>query len=406
MPRYFYTAQSLEGETKSGTLEAKDTHQLAQKLRREGLVLIKAILEEEKKAKKFEISLSFFGGVSLTEKMMFTRNLQVMIATGLPFPRALRILSEQAKNEKFKSAISDVAEEIVKGKSFSEGLSKHPNIFSELFQSMVKVGEEAGTLEEVLRILTEQMEREHDLKSKIKGAMIYPAFIIVAMLGIGVLMLVTVIPQLADTFEELGIELPPATRLVIAIGNFLAHYWYLLPLIILGAFVLFRAISQTKSGKRIIDNLFLKIPIISPIVKNTNAAYTVRILGSLIASGVPIVRSLEVTSGSLGNIYYTEALAQAAEKVRKGAKLSETLKPYQHIYPLLVIQMIEVGEETGQTSDILTKLADFYEEEVANATKNLSAIIEPVIMLIIGAAIGFFAVSMIQPMYSMLGSIQ
>lgn len=406
MPRYFYTAKSLEGETKSSTLEAKDVSQLAQQLRSEGLILIRAILEEEKKPRALRISLPFLGGVPLAEKMMFTRNLRVMIAAGLPLPRALRILAGQARAKELKIALDNVAEEIVKGKSFSESLSKHPNIFSEIFQSMVRVGEEAGTLEEVLQILTEQMEREHELKSKVQGAMIYPSIIIAAMIVVGILMMIVVIPQLAATFEELQVELPLTTRFVIAIGNFLARYWYLLPLIVLGLIFLFRLISQTKTGKRAIDAALLKIPIISPLIRKINSAYAVRTLGSLISSGVPIVRSLEVTAGALGNIYYKEALIDAAEKVRKGARLSDTLKDHQNIYPLLVIQMVEVGEETGQTSDILTKLADFYEEEVTNATKNLSAVIEPVIMLIIGAAIGFFAVSMIQPLYSMLGAIK
>jgi len=249
------------------------------------------------------------------------------------------------------------------------------------------------------------MERQHELQSELKGAMIYPTVIVIAMIGIGILMLVMVVPKLAETFEELGVELPPATKLVIAIGNFLANYWYLLPLVILFFILLLRGISKTKGGKRIIDGFTLKIPIISSIIKKSNAAYTARTLGSLISSGVPIVRALEVTSGALGNVYYKEALAEAGEKVRKGAKLFETLKPYQNIYPLLVIQMVEVGEETGQTSDILVKLADFFEEEVTTAAKNLSSVIEPALMLIVGGAVGFFAFSMIQPMYSMLGAI-
>ena len=405
MARYSYIAKTSEGETKSGTLEAEDTRQLTRALKREGMVLIKAVLEEEKKKKRFVLSLPFLGGVPLTEMMMFTRNIQVMIAAGLPLPRTLNILADQAKSEDLKVALHDVAKEVIKGKTFSESLGRHPTIFSELFQSMVKVGEEAGTLEEVLGILTEQMEREHDLKSKIQGAMIYPIIIITAMVGIGILMMIVVIPKLAETFEELQLELPPTTRFVIAVGEFLAAFWYLIPLIIFGFLFLFRIISQTETGKRIIDKLVLKIPIISPIVRKTNSAHVVRTLGSLITSGVPIVRALEVTAGSLGNVYYKEALTTAAENVRKGGKLSESLKPHQDIYPLLVIQMIEVGEETGQTSEILTKLAEFYEEEVTNATRNLSAVIEPVLMLVIGAAIGFFAISMVQPMYSMLGAI-
>lgn len=406
MPKYFYTAKSLKGEPKSGTLEAKDKSELARTLRQEGYVLIKAGLEgEEIKRKKFKISLPFLGRVSLTEKMMFTRNLQVMIAAGISLPRALRTLALQTKSKKFKKALFNIAEEITKGKSFSDSLQKHPNIFPEVFTSMVKVGEEAGTLEEVLKTLTQQMEREYELKSKIKGAMIYPAVIICAMLGIGFLMLVMVVPKLAETFRELNVELPPTTKVVISFGTFLAEKWFFAILIAILLFFVFRIILKTKRGKRMVDFLSLKIPIISPIIRKTNSAYTVRTLSSLFASGVPIVRSLEIVSAALGNIYFREAMTESAEKVRKGSKLSESLRPYQDIYPSIIIQMIEVGEETGETSDILGKLADFFETEVGNATKNLSAAIEPILMLIIGAVVGFFAISMVQPMYSMLGAM-
>jgi len=405
MPRYFYTAQSLKGESKSGILEVKDVHQLAKSLRQEGYLLVSATLEEETKKRKFEISLPFLAGVGLKEKMFFTRNLQVMIGAGLPLPRALRTLAGQSKNKKFRKSLLETAEEIIKGKSFSESLAKYPDIFSELFQNMVKVGEESGTLEEVLKTLTQQMEREHDLKSKIKGAMIYPAVIICAMIGIGILMLVMVVPKLAETFEELAIELPFTTKLVIGLGTFLAEKWFLAILIIIGLLFLLRTALKTKKGKKLMDAFLLKIPIISPIVSKTNSAYTARTLSSLIVAGVPIVRSLEIISGALGNIYFREAIATAAEKVRKGGKLSEALSPYENLYSPLVWQMIAVGEETGETSEILAQLADFLEEEVTNATKNLAAVIEPVLMIFIGAAVGFFAISMIQPMYTMLGAL-
>ena len=406
MPKYFYTARSLKGEPKSGNIEVKDTHELARILHEEGYILISANLERESKRRVFEISIPFFDRVSLKEKMFFTRNLRIMIASGLPLPRSLKTLAEQSKSKKFRKAIFNIREEIIKGKNFSEGLSLHPNIFSELFQNMVKVGEEAGTLEKVLKILTNQMERENELKSKIMGAMIYPAVIVCAMIGIGILMLIVVVPQLALTFKELNIELPPTTRLVIFLGTFMAEKWYLMILIVLGILLLLRVASRTKTGKILIDNITLKIPIISGIVKKTNSAQTTRTLGSLITAGVPIVRSLEIVSGALSNIYFKTAVAAAAEKVKKGEKLFVALSPYQNIFPSVVLQMIEVGEETGETSSILAKLADFFEEEVGNATKNLSAVIEPVLMLIVGGIVGFFAISMIQPIYSMLGAIQ
>ena len=404
MPKYFYTAQSLKGESKSGTLEAKDEHQLARVLRQEGLVLIRAEVKEGCAKRNLEIPLPSLG-VSLTEKLFFTRNLRVMVSAGLPLPRALTTLADQTKNKKFKKAISSIQEEVVRGKSFSDCLTGYPDIFSELFQNMIRVGEESGTLDGALKTLSQQIEREYDLKSRIKGAMIYPAVIICAMIGIGILMLAVVVPQLAQVFEELEVDLPLTTRIVIAIGNFLAQSWYLAILIILAlAFTFFRVI-KTKAGKRIVDRLTLKIPIISPIIRKINTAYTTRTLSSLIAAGVPITRSLEITSGTLGNIYYKSAIATVAERVKKGEKIAQAMKSYEDIYPSIVAQMVAVGEETGETSSILTQLADFFEEEVSNATKNLATLIEPIIMLIIGAAIGFFAVSMVQPIYSMIGTL-
>ena len=405
MPRYFYTARSLKGESKSGTQEAKDIHELARILKQEGYLLISANSEEETKKRRFEIQLPFFTLVGLKEKMFFTRNLRVMIMAGVSLPRAIRILSEQSKSKKFRNALIDIQEEIIKGKDFSQALSRHPDIFSEFFQNMVKVGEEAGTLEEVLDTISRQMERENELGSKIKSALIYPAVIICAMLGIGFLMLVMVVPKLAETFDELDIELPLTTQIVVSLGTFLAEKWYLAILLVIVFLILTKTFLKTKVGKKLIDSLILRIPIISAIIKKTNSAYTTRTLSSLITAGVPIVRGLEIVSGTLSNFYFKTAMAEAAEKVKKGEKLSQALKPYNNIYPHLVLQMIEVGEETGETSNILEKLANFYEEEVTATTKNLASIIEPILMLIIGGAVGFFAISMIQPIYSMLHAI-
>jgi len=406
LPKYFYIAKSFHGEDKTGTLEAKDEHELAKTLHQQGLVLISANLEEEKKKAKFEISLPFFKGVSLSEKVFFTRNLQVMISAGISLPRALTILAAQTRNKNFKKALLNILDEITKGKGFAESLEKYPQIFSELFVSMIKVGEESGTLEDVFKNLTLQLERENDLRSKIMGAMMYPAVIICAMIGIGILMLIMVVPKLAETFLELGVDLPPTTKFVIFLGSFLAKDWFLLPFIIIAFFIFLRQTLRTKIGKKFFDKLFLKIPIISPIVKKINSAQTIRTLSSLITAGVPIVQALGIVSGALGNVYFKGAITKVQEEVRKGGKISEALKPYQNLYPLVVIQMMEVGEETGQTADILAKLADFYEEEVTVATKNIASLIEPILMLLVGGAVGFFAISMIQPMYSMLGAIQ
>jgi len=405
MPRYTYIAKTKEGLSKKGILNVKNESELAKTLRAEGSILIRAELEMGKSKMKLPISIPFFSGVSLIERTMFTRNLRVMVASGIPLPRALGILAKQSKSRKFQRIILKIKQSILTGSSFSDSLANHSQIFPEVFTNMIKVGEESGTLEKVLDILTDQMEKEHEIKSKIKGAMIYPAIIFIAMFIIGIVMLIVVVPKLSKLFNELQMELPITTRVVIAIGNFLAVFWYTVPIILILIVVAFRLLLKTAVGKRIFDRFVLKIPIISPIIKKTYSATTVRTLSSLISAGVPIVRSLEIVAGTLNNIHYKNAIKDVAERVSRGSKLAEVLQDYDDIYPNLVIQMIAVGEETGETSSILAKLADFFEQEVDNATKNLSAVVEPFLMLIIGIAVGFFAISMIQPMYSMMETL-
>jgi type IV pilus assembly protein PilC len=405
MPKYFFIAKSLEGVPLTGIREIKDKIELAKILRQEGYFLVSAVIKEENKKKQLELNLSFFNKVSLTDKMMFVRNLRVMIGAGLSLNRALEILILQSKNKKLKEILSEIREGVIKGQNFSECLAKYPNIFSEVFQNMIKVGEETGSLEQSLEVLAQQIEKDYKLRSKIKGALMYPIVIICAMIAIGALMLIMVVPGLARTFEGLGIELPITTKFIITISTFLAEKWYLIILIIIALFVFLRIIFKTKTGKRVIDAFLLRLPIISSLIKKINSTYTLRTLSSLISSGVPIVRSLEIVSGVLGNIYYKTAILKTAEEIKKGKKLSDALMPYQDIYPLIIFQMMKVGEETGETSKILAKLADFFEEEMDNTTKNLSTILEPVLMLIVGAAVGFFVIAMFQPMIQLMRAL-
>ena len=401
MPTFFYVAKAFkEGNLSSGFLEAKDEHDLARILREKGYVLVKAELKEEKK--KFRFSFSLFGRVSLVDKMMFTRNLKVMISAGAPLPDSLKTLAGQAKSKRFKEIILKIEEDITRGRKFSEALEKYPDVFDEIFINMIKVGEESGKLTEVLDVLARQMEKRHELRRKIRGAMVYPLVIICAMVIIGILMMVIVIPKLSQVFSDLGVELPLTTRIIIYTGNFLAKFWYIVFGFLFVFALLLRNFFKTKPGKSMIDFILLKIPLFSKIVVKTNSAYTTRTLASLISAGVPIVRAISITSKTLPNIYFRKALSESAGYLEKGGKLYEALSFHKDVYPNLVIQMVKVGEETGETSAILEKLADFYEEEVENITKNLSSIVEPILMLLIGGAVGFFAISVIQPIYGLM----
>jgi len=401
---YFYIAKSFKGETKTGNLEAVDERQLAQSLKRDGLVLIKTISKEEGKKKWFNVSISI-KKVSLTDKIMITKNLGVMFSAGLSLVKSFDILASQTRNKDLKNALFDIKNRVSKGESFSDSLASYPNIFSDLFVNMIKVGEESGTLDEVFRVLSLQLQKEHELKSKIRNAMVYPLIIVMVMIAVGIVIVTFVLPNLNVFFTSLNVDIPIYTRIVLAVGNFLSKNWYLmivLPALIAGLIYL---ILKTKRGREAADTLFLGMPIISPIVKKNNSALLIRSMSSLVAASVPLITALEITAKTMGNHYYKEALTEAGKRIKKGEKLSNALKDYQNIFPIGVIEMVEVGEETGQTSSILKKLADFYEQEAIDAIEKVTTLIEPVLIIILGLSVGFFAVSIIEPMYSSLRAI-
>jgi type IV pilus assembly protein PilC len=406
MPTFYYTAKSQKGEIKSGTLEAKDKHSLAQALRREGFILTSAqSIGEEQKKKKSDLTSrlkGIIGRVTLVEKVMFARHLAVMIGAGFSLHKGLEVLAKQTKNSNFKRIINDITNRIKKGETLAGSLAKYPKVFNNFFVSMVKVGEKGGNLEEVLKILADYLKKEHEFRAKVRGAMVYPAVIVIAMIGIGILMMVVVMPKLTAMFEELKVELPFATRVIIAISNFLVNYFVIGILILLAFIVIVFRFLQTKKGRQFLSWFFLKTPPFNKITRKMNCAKFARGFSSLMKSGVPVVESLNITAQTVGNFYYSKSLAEAATEVKKGKKIQESIEKNKEIYPVLVSQMIGVGEETGQLSEITERLAGFYEEEVKNITDNLASVIEPVLMIIIGVIVGFFAVSMIQPMYSMM----
>lgn len=408
MAIFIYTAKHLQtGQEQTGTKEAGSKKQLAGSLREEGLLLTSAQLagQGHKKFDASKINIPFLNHVSLVEKMLFSRHLSVMVSAGLSLTKALGALSKQTKNTHFSKIITDVASRVQSGSQFADALAAYPKVFSDIFVNMIKVGETGGNLEEVLLLLSSQMKKDHELISKVRGAMTYPAVIVVAMVGIGIAMMIFVVPKLLSTFEEMQVELPASTKMIILISNLLSNHLFLF---LGGLFGLIFALYfgfKSRQGKHAFQTILLKMPIFGNISKKLNSARFARILSSLIKSGVPIVKALNITAQTLKNYHFKESLETAARKVQKGEPLSQTLSKYKSLYPHMVIQMVEVGEETGTISDILDKLAEFYEEEVQNITENLSSIIEPILMIIIAGAVGFFAISMITPMYSLLNSI-
>jgi type IV pilus assembly protein PilC len=406
MPKFLYTAKNITtGETSGGDMEAKDEKSLAQDLRAQGLLLT----SHEEVKEEAGINIKFFDRfkkVPLKEKMTFTRNLSVMVSSGLTISRAIHNLSLQTKNKTFCAILDNVNDDLQAGKTLSEGLAKYPNVFSELFVNMVYVGEVSGNLEEVLDILALQLEKENDLLSKVRGALIYPAVIVVAMLGIGVFMLTYILPKITSTFKDMNVELPVTTRAIMGASDFMREHAFLTTGMFLGLIIGVKLFAGTVIGKRFFDFIFVRMPIIGNIVVKVNVARFARIYSSLLKSGVSVINALTIVSKTLGNVYYRDALADAIGEVQKGVDLSKVIGKYPKIFPIIVPQILEVGEETGKTDAVLQRLAEFYEEEVSQITKNMSSIIEPILMLLIGGAVGFFAVAMLQPMYSVLENIK
>lgn len=413
MPVFIYSAAKSTGEIVRGEREATNEKALGIALRKEGLFLINASQRDASGGtvapKKFNIDLkehfSRLRPIRLTEKMFFARNLSVMISAGLSLNRALMALTEQTKNSKFKSIIEDLNRSITKGNSFAESLRPYKDIFGEIFINMVAVGETTGRLAQILKLLANQMKKEHTLKRRVRGAMIYPAIIITVLILVGALMMIYVVPNLAQTIKELGVPLPLTTQIVISISEFMTRFYlWVLGGIILGILLFWRSL-KTKLGKEIFDRISLKFPIFGPLLHKYNVARFCRTLAYLISSGIPIVSSLETTSTVLGNVFYKRVTVKASQEIQKGRQLNEILKEHPKLFEPMVIQMIQVGEETGKISEMLLRTALFFEEEVTNTTKNLSSVIEPLLMVIVGIAVGFFAISMFQPIYGSLGSI-
>lgn len=405
MARFSYTAEKSDGEVYKGSATARDRFEVYDIVRREGGRIVS--LQEEKNRGPLSLSYwnAIFSSVPAYEKILFSRNLGSMLGAGLSLARALAVLERQTRNARLSSIISELSAAVRRGETLHSALARFPKVFPPLFVAMVRAGEEGGELPQSLLTISEQMERMYQLKKKIRGAMLYPCIIVIAIIAIGIFMMINVVPTLANTFEEMDAELPASTQAIINVSNFLVEYTLVAIFgMILFVGAIFGAV-KTPTGRRVRDFVALHIPIISPIVKEVNAARTSRTLSSLLASGVDVITSLEITRDVVQNSYFKAVIATAKENVAKGEPLSSAFIRAERLYPPFVGEMISVGEETGQLTEMMKKLALYYEDEVDRKTKDMSTIIEPFLMVAIGGAVGFFAVAMISPIYQLSENI-
>ena len=403
MPEYNYIARNQAGAVQKDVMSAINERAVVEILRAQGL--IPTSIKPITKSFDLKVLTEYFRRVRLLDKITFIKNLGVMTKAGLPLARSLKILSVQTPNPKFAKVVSDIARTVEGGTALADSLAKYPHIFSPIFISMVRVGEMSGTLDQNLTYLADQMQRDYDLVSKARGAMTYPIIVLVALGIVGFLMFTFVLPKLTETFKDLNAKLPLMTRIVIGVVDLFAHYGVIVLLLIILLLAMFVYWRTTEAGKKVLHKVVFYLPVLKNIVIKVNLARFTRVLASLIKSGMPIVEALEVSSHVVANVYYQKTIAEASNKVKMRSPLTAAFVRQPRLFSNLVIQMMEVGEESGTTDAVLTEVANFYEAEVDQTMKNLSSILEPVIMMVIGAVVGFLAIALISPIYNLTQNI-
>ena len=398
MATFAYKAKNWDGKIVSSEMECENKEACISKLREKGYFVIN--IAEKKGGGGGGFSL-FGGSVSSQEVSIFARQFATMIGSGVPLVRCLTILQSQAENPYFKKVINQIRTDVEGGATFSKALEKHPKVFNNLFCSLVKAGEIGGILDTILERLADYLESSEALKAKIKGAMTYP-IVVFAIAGLVVVALVMfVLPQFKEIFLGMNIELPWATQFLLSLSDFMVGWWFVvLPGIVLIPLLIWK-FFQTKTGSRIWDTNILRVPNLGMMMRKVAVAKFTRTLGTLISSGVPILQALEVTSQTAGNCVIAEAVDKTRISIREGESIAEPLKS-SGVFPPMVVQMIAVGEETGELDKMLTKIADFYDTEVDTAVKGLTSVIEPLIIVVLGVVIGGIVMAVFMPMLKLV----
>jgi len=401
--RFKYQGVDRDGKIQKGIVETISQRAAERLLLSSGVSNIQ--LKELKPNSLTMLISRLWEGVGAREFVIFSRQLATLIDSKVPLLAALESISNQIDNKFFSLKLKSIMFDIDGGSSLSEAMAKHPDVFSHFYVSMVKAGEASGTLQESLNKLADSMERNYELTSSLKGAMYYPAFIITAMIAVGALMMVTVIPKLLDILTEAGQDLPLQTKIMIWTSNFMVNYWWA---VIVGVVAIIFGVVyylKTEDGKNQFDQLVLKVPVIGKILHNVYIARFSENLGTLLQSGLPITSALDITADVIGNNVYRYIVKTAAQEIKKGGNLSEVLNRYEEIPPVMT-QMVEVGEHTGRMSFSLGKVTEFYMKESDRMVKNFSTLIEPVLMVFLAIGVGILVSAILLPIYQVAMSIK
>ncbi len=399
MPNYNWKGRTRGGRVQEGVLVA-ETKEAAIAALRKQQIIVTAVTE---KGKEFALP-KMGGGISKKEIAIFTRQFSVMIDSGIPLVQCLEILGSQQDNRTFQKILFQVRQDVESGATLADSMRKHPKAFDDLYANMVAAGEAGGILDTILQRLSTYIEKIVKLRSAVRSAMVYPIAVILIAVGVVWIILWKVIPTFATLFEGLGASLPLPTRITIAASHFIGSFWWLIFLSIgLTGFLIHRY-YKTHKGRRVIDRLMLKLPVLGVVIKKIAVARFCRTLGTLVSSGVPILEALEITAKTSGNSVVEDAIMATRASVEEGKTIAEPLKATD-VFPPMVVQMVAVGEQTGALETMLSKIADFYEDEVDEATANLLALLEPIMICFLGVVIGGIVISMYLPMFDLISKI-
>lgn len=409
MPTFKFEAMDTTGEEVKDQIEAINEEEAQQKIKQMGYFVTKLTQVGEtkrggkkgkkrarKKGKTFTI-----GGVSSKKLCTFTRQFSTLQDAGLPVLRSLKILENQMKPGVLKNALIDVVEDVESGSTLSEALGKHPKCFDRLYVNMVKAGEAGGALEVILQRLADFKEKSQSLKRKVIGAMVYPVVVILVAVAILTFIMVSIIPKFKKIFDEFGMKLPAMTQVLIDISMWFAEYWWILPLFPLGFWLFIKLIRLSRTGRYAVDWVKLHIPLLGKILEKTIVARTMRTLGTLVASGVPILESLSIVKETADNAVFENCYSRVYESIREGETIAEPMRE-SRLVDDMVVNMIEVGEETGDLDTMLYKIADFYDEEVDTMVKSLISLLEPMMVVFLGVVIGFIVIALFMPLIGLL----
>ncbi len=400
-PVFKWSGKTKQGEERSGEMEGSDAEAVESRLRQMGIEPTKV----RKKPREFHITIPGLGGVTSKDILVFTRQFSVMIDAGLPLVQALDILGTQSDNPAFKKVLLAIKVRVESGSTFADALAEHPKVFDELFVQLVRAGEIGGILDTILQRLGAYIEKNEKLKRRVKGAMMYPSIVLVVAVGVTVVLLAFVTPTFEKMFKDFGGAMPGPTQILINLSHGLRDGWYLFVGIPIALVVAFKAFVRNPKGREAWDAFTLKVPVFGPLVRKIAVARFTRTLGTMLSSGVPILDALEIVAKSAGNKVIEKAIYFVRAKISEGKNMASPLADTK-VFPPMVVQMIGVGEATGAMDQMLSKIADFYDDEVDVAVGALTSMIEPVMMVFLGAVVGGFLIAMYLPIFSIAGNIK